>query len=70
MIKWVETKDHLADALIKKGASSSTRLMEAVRGSHLRHQLINCIYLKTYLDVTWDSQCDLEVGLNGLLLFF
>ena len=35
-IKWVETKDQLADALTKKGASS-TRLMEALRSSHLRH---------------------------------
>ena len=36
LIKWVETKDQLADALTKKGASS-TRLMEALRSSHLRH---------------------------------
>ena len=34
LIKWVETKDQLADALTKKGASS-TRLMEALRSSHL-----------------------------------
>ena len=36
LIKWVETKDQLADALTKKGASS-TRLMEALCSSHLRH---------------------------------
>ena len=36
LIKWVETKDQLADALTKKEASSA-RLMEALRSSHLRH---------------------------------
>ena len=36
LIKWVETKDQLADALTKKGASS-TRLIKALRSSHLRH---------------------------------
>ena len=36
LIKWVETKDQLADALTKKGASS-TQLIEALHSSHLRH---------------------------------
>ena len=60
LIKWVETKDQLADVLTKKRASC-TRLMEALSSSHLRHQVITCIHLKIYLLLTWDSQCDFKV---------